>query len=210
MRRTALSASGLLWLWPLWSSPPHFAVAETDGSSRCSSSDQECSSWESSPGQTTLRQLRRQRKCDARDEDEERPLYTHEDWQRLRRLYRDQGGTTVEYPEGEVESHVPPGFVPPMVARQTADGKGRGIFATRDIAKGEMTYGGKHNYAFFPTGEAFRRFIGALSDSEACDVMMWAWPQVGLYEKGSRASASLLFFASSPKISRFSADDLNR
>mmetsp|Transcript_27992 Transcript_27992/g.66703 ORF Transcript_27992/g.66703 Transcript_27992/m.66703 type:complete len:146 (-) Transcript_27992:80-517(-) len=64
-----------------------------------------------------------------------------------------------------------------MVARQTADGKGRGVFATRDIAKGEMTYGGKDNYAFFSTGEAFRRFLGALPDGEACDVIMWAWTQ---------------------------------
>ncbi|EJK49640.1 hypothetical protein THAOC_31462, partial [Thalassiosira oceanica] len=164
-----------------------FAVAENGGSSSCSSSasDQECSRDSDAIGESsrsrgpTLRQLERQRRCDAQ-EDEERHIYTQEDWERLRRLYRDQGGTTVEYPEGEVMSVAPPGFVPPMVARQTADGKGRGIFATRNITKGSMTYGGKDNYAFFSTGEAFRRFVGALSDSEACDVMMWAWPQVNM------------------------------
>ncbi|EJK62183.1 hypothetical protein THAOC_17214 [Thalassiosira oceanica] len=123
----------------------------------------------------TLRQLERQRKCNARDGDE-RPLYTDEDWERLRRLYREAGvGATVEFPEGA--SAAPPGFVPPMVAGQTADGKGRGVFATRDIAKGEMTYGGMDNYAYFSTGEAYRTFIGALSDAEACDVMMWSWTQ---------------------------------
>jgi len=163
-------------------------VAENDGSSSCSSSDQECSRdndgiGEGSRGRAsrrgrrgpTLRQLERQRKCNAHDGGE-RPLYTDEDWERLRRLYREVGvGATVEFPEGA--SAAPPGFVPPMVARQTADGKGRGVFATRDIAKGEMTYGGKDNYAFFSTGEAFRRFLGALPDGEACDVIMWAWTQ---------------------------------
>ncbi|EJK62318.1 hypothetical protein THAOC_17076 [Thalassiosira oceanica] len=187
MRRTAPSC--LSWfLLSLLLSSPHFAVAENDGSSSCSSSDQECSRdndgiGEGSRGRAsrrgrrgpTLRQLERQRKCNAHDGGE-RPLYTDEDWERLRRLYREVGvGATVEFPEGA--SAAPPGFVPPMVARQTADGKGRGVFATRDIAKGEMTYGGKDNYAFFSTGEAFRRFLGALPDGEACDVIMWAWTQ---------------------------------
>ena len=181
MRRTALSGFLLLLSIPL--SVEELSVEENGGSSSCSSSDQECSRddvgiGESSRGQT-LRQLKRQRKCDVQDDGEERPIYTQEDWERLRRIYRDQGGTAVEYPEDEVVSVAPPGFVAPMIAKQTSDGKGRGIFATRDIAKGSMTYGGKENYAFFSTGEAFRRFIGALSDSEACDVMMWAWPQVG-------------------------------
>jgi len=101
-----------------------------------------------------------------------RPLYTEEDWERFRQVYKDTGGGTID-----VETEVPDDFVPPMRSGETTDGKGRGVFATRDIQRGERTYGGKKNFAFFRDGPSYRTFLDLLSDTEACDVMMWAWTQ---------------------------------
>ena len=54
---------------------------------------------------------------------------------------------------------------------------GRGAFATRDIRKGELIHAGLANYAIFRDGPSYRRFLGALSDEEACDVLLWTWTQ---------------------------------
>ena len=50
-----------------------------------------------------------------------------------------------------VAAHAVPGgyFVPPLRAGHTADGKGRGAFATRDLRWGERTYGGAGHFAAF-------------------------------------------------------------
>ena len=75
-------------------------------------------------------------------------------------------------------------FIPPFKSDYTTDNKGRGIFATRYIQKGEMTYGGKKNYAFFSSGDEYRRFINELTNEEACDIMMWTWPQRNMGRDG--------------------------
>lgn len=117
---------------------------------------------------------------------EGRPLYAEEDWRHFRRIYKDTGGGTIA-----VDAAVPAGFVPPMRAGHTADGKGRGVFAARDLRRGERTYGGKEHYAFFRDGPSYRRFLAALSDAAACDVMMWAWTQTA-QEGATRAPLVLL------------------
>lgn len=117
----------------------------------------------------TIEQMRRSRNCQTYST-EVRPLYTEEDWRRFRRIYTDTGGGTIA-----VDAPEPAGFVPPMRSGQTTDGKGRGVFATRDLRRGERTYGGKRNFAFFRDGPSYRAFLAALADGEACDVMMWAW-----------------------------------
>merc|ERR1719203_2109927 len=107
---------------------------------------------------------------------EGRRLYTEEDWQRLFQIYKDQGGKTVNI---HISTEVPDGFVPPARPGQTTNGKGRGLFAARDIKRGEMTYGPKRpfRYAYWRNGTSYRTFIDALSDEEACDVMMWTWTE---------------------------------
>ena len=125
----------------------------------------------------TLKQLKQLKKCSSLQNP--RPLYTSQDWQRLQSIYKSLGGGTVDYsgtvdyPESDVELD----FIPPFKSDYTTDNKGRGIFATRYIQKGEMTYGDKKNYAFFSSGDEYRRFINKVTDEEACDIMMWSWPQ---------------------------------
>ena len=107
-----------------------------------------------------------------------RPLYTQEDWQRLRQIYEDQGGAKIKY-----QKEPPADFRPPMRPGQTTDGKGRGLFATRDIKRGEMTYAGVEHYAFFRDAASYRRFLEALTDHEACDVIMWSWTQETMWQR---------------------------
>jgi hypothetical protein len=35
-------------------------------------------------------------------------------------------------------------------------------------------------YIYFRTGRAYRRFVGALDDGEACDVLRWTWPETDI------------------------------
>jgi len=117
------------------------------------------------------------------------PIYTEEEWQQFRQLWVDQGGKNAEkyYKKSDKRrSKAPPDFVPPFKAGQTKDGKGRGVFATRDIKKGEMTYGGTKNYIFFTTGHDYRRFLDAFDDETACDLMKFTWPQEGIGPRGER------------------------
>jgi len=113
-------------------------------------------------------------------------IYTEEEWAYFRKVWRDQGGQdpSKQYKRGDKRSsRAPPDLVPPFKAGQTKDGKGRGVFATRDIKKGEMTYGGTKNYIFFTTGHDYRRFLDAFDDETACDLMKFTWPQRGLGPK---------------------------
>ena len=140
----------------------------------------------------TLTQLKQLKGCSTLQTP--RPLYTPQDWQRLQTIYKSLGGGTVDY-SGTVdypESEAPHDFIPPFKSGYTSDNKGRGIFATRYIRKGEMTYGGKKNYAFFSSGEEYRRFLNELTDEEACDIMMWSWPQRDMGRDGSTMIVVLL------------------
>ena len=105
------------------------------------------------------------------------PIYTDEQWEYFRKIWRAQGGKNKYKKDDSRRSRAPPDFVPPYKAGQTKDGKGRGVFATRDIKKGEMTYGGTKSYIFFTTGHDYRRFLDALDDETACDLMKFTWPQ---------------------------------
>lgn len=139
---------------------------------------------------TTLKQIYDARNCESylaqtdqngkRIDSKSLPIYTEEQWQQFRQLWVKQGGKNVEkiYKKSDKRrSKAPPDFVPPFKAGQTSDGKGRGVFATRDIKKGEMIYGLSKNYIFFKSGNDYRRFLDALDDEKACDLMKFTWPQ---------------------------------
>jgi hypothetical protein len=144
----------------------------------------------------TLKQIYDARNCESylaqNDEDGQRidskslPIYTEEQWASFRKLWRDQGGKNAEdyYKASDKRrSKAPPDFIPPVRVGHTQDGKGRGVFAARDIKKGEMTYGLSKNYIFFKSGHEFRRFLDALDDEKACDMMKFTWPQGGIGKK---------------------------
>ena len=141
----------------------------------------------------TLKQIYKARRCDSyhtqtnvngeRTDSKSLPIYTEEQWARMRKVWRDQGHINpyenVPLGDRRRRSEVPQDFVPPFQAGQTRDGKGRGIFATRDIKRGEMTYGGASNYIFFHNGGDYRKYLNAFDDQTACDIMKFVWPQRG-------------------------------
>ena len=146
----------------------------------------------------TLKQMYNLRNCESslatydeatgkRIDSKSLPIYTEEQWEYFRKIWRAQGGQDVskQYKKNDRRrSHAPPDLVPPFKAGQTKDGKGRGVFATRDIKKGEMIYGSTKNYIFFTTGHDYRRFLDALDDETACDIMKFTWPQKNIGPKG--------------------------
>ena len=144
------------------------------------------SKWVSKPP-PTLKQMYKSRNCDsylaqttADGERNDSKLYTEELWAYFRKIWREQGGKdpTKEYDSDDGRRSIaPPDFVPPFKAGQTKDGKGRGIFATRDIKKGELTYGGSKHYIFFTSGHDYRKFLDVFDDETACDIMKFTWPQ---------------------------------
>lgn len=67
---------------------------------------------------------------------------------------------------------------PPYHAKQSSsDGKGRGLFATRYIHKGELVHDGPRSSVSFPNAMSYRRLITNLPRNIACDVTEWAWTQ---------------------------------
>eukprot|EP00527_Entomoneis_sp_CCMP2396_P007610 CAMPEP_0198137426 /NCGR_PEP_ID=MMETSP1443-20131203/905_1 /TAXON_ID=186043 /ORGANISM="Entomoneis sp., Strain CCMP2396" /LENGTH=266 /DNA_ID=CAMNT_0043798835 /DNA_START=86 /DNA_END=886 /DNA_ORIENTATION=- len=104
-----------------------------------------------------------------------RPLYNETTWGLLRETYQRQ----------HVWEILNVNFVPRYYAAQTRD-KGRGVFASRDIKKGEIVCSGSSNYAVFHSGSSYRKFVFALPADSACDAMEWSWVE-SQWENGEAA-----------------------
>ena len=82
--------------------------------------------------------------------------------------------------EEEVEELV--AIPPPYYAKQS-EGKGRGLFASRNIQKGELVHNGDVSDLIFPgTGSniaiKWKEFVFSLPRNLACDVTDWHWMQM--------------------------------
>ena len=69
--------------------------------------------------------------------------------------------------------------------------RGRGLFASRDIKKGELVHDGNKSDIQFPSdddGLAWRRLVFNLPRNKACDVIDWSWTaQTEKYNTAKRA-----------------------
>ena len=74
--------------------------------------------------------------------------------------------------------------VPPSYYAKSSPGKGRGVFASRDIAEGELVHDGTHSDVVFPHAIAWRRFVFSLPNHMACDSTEWHWMQN--FERGGK------------------------
>eukprot|EP00535_Pseudo-nitzschia_heimii_P012849 CAMPEP_0197194682 /NCGR_PEP_ID=MMETSP1423-20130617/29693_1 /TAXON_ID=476441 /ORGANISM="Pseudo-nitzschia heimii, Strain UNC1101" /LENGTH=135 /DNA_ID=CAMNT_0042648143 /DNA_START=390 /DNA_END=794 /DNA_ORIENTATION=+ len=66
-------------------------------------------------------------------------------------------------------------FQVPFEVRQSA-GKGRGIFAMKEIRKGELLYDFSQSAQFKKASE-FAEFLRIIRPDLACDVLMWSYVQ---------------------------------
>jgi len=101
-----------------------------------------------------------------------KPLPTEEVWQHFRKMYiaivnknavfNDPISPTLGYTLGRKGA---PPFYPGHGIR------GRGLFSSRDIRKGELIHDGTKSDISFPSGMAWRDYIFALPRKEACDMI---------------------------------------
>ena len=127
----------------------------------------------------TLVEMKQSRSCDVIFSSQ-RPLYKEDDWQYLRDLWSSPQQEKRNYKIIKTKNNNNnTKFISPIQSGQTIDGKGRGLFATRYIKRGEMTYNGGwgDHLIKFQNGQSYRKFVYAIEDDGmACDVMLWTYP----------------------------------
>ena len=117
--------------------------------------------------------------CNEHLNDYTKPLPTMEDWETMLEAYN-----KVVDPTYKFDDEIPPtqGYrlnkdgAPPYYAK-LSPGKGRGLFATRDIQKGEIVHDGSKSDVVFPNETAWRRFMFVLPRKMACDTAEWTFTQ---------------------------------
>ena len=107
---------------------------------------------------------------------------TLEYWQTLRDVYNSEVDSSFAF-----DDPVPPtqGFTlnengPPPYYADISPGKGRGLFASRDIKEGELVdgiEGGSKADMIFTTADVLRRYLLALPEPMACDVLEWTYTE---------------------------------
>ena len=131
-----------------------------------------------------FRQIRNHFKCDMFDRVLKPP--SMKKWQMILDAYNKEVDSSYKF-----DQIVPPtaGYVfdevghqygegnPPFSARSTKMGTHRGLFATWDIRKGEVIHNGSASDVVFPDAMAYRRFVFALPQRAACDMIDWTWTQ---------------------------------
>ena len=120
--------------------------------------------------------------CRRRAKDKTKAMHTEEDWkvfietyERTNRNYSfdDPVKPTEGYSIDDEHNIQPwrPGY---------SDHGGRGLFASRDLKKGELVHVGANSDVIVPDADTFREyifFLGAISVEKACDMLSWCWTQ---------------------------------
>mmetsp|Transcript_21968 Transcript_21968/g.46355 ORF Transcript_21968/g.46355 Transcript_21968/m.46355 type:complete len:277 (+) Transcript_21968:214-1044(+) len=116
---------------------------------------------------------------DCRGRDKSQPLHSLEEWQFMRRKYNEVVDASVKFDDA-----IPPtlgytlsGGSPPPFYAKLSPGKGRGLFASREINEGELIHIGGKSAVTFPNGMSWRMFVFSLPRDLACDIAMWSWTQ---------------------------------
>ncbi|KAL7527481.1 hypothetical protein ACHAXR_001979 [Thalassiosira sp. AJA248-18] len=142
-------------------------------------------------------------KCYAHGRDQTKQLLTIDEWNFLRKRWNEVVDNTTTFDDGvpptEGYSHevnnttmfddrVPQGYShkygggrggvgPPPYYAKHSKGKGRGLFASRDIKKDELVHDGTKDTVVFPDGKSFRRYAFSLPRRYACELIHWKWTQ---------------------------------
>jgi hypothetical protein len=93
---------------------------------------------------------------------------------------RRRGGNQLHCDHGPTINLVAPlgsGFRKAVQAKQTDDGKGRGVYAAERIRRGELVWTSTSATARFPSGALYRQFLAIIPSDLACDVLQWAYVQ---------------------------------
>ncbi len=130
-------------------------------------------------------------KCESYANDIKKPLPTLAEWNHLRRKYKElvgvefgknfdedpvqptEGYTLTTEKAGLLRGSVP---VPPPYYADRGE-RGRGLFAKRDIKKGELVHDGTDSDIVFPDALSWRQLIFSLEREMACSLVDWTWTQ---------------------------------
>jgi hypothetical protein len=140
--------------------------------------------------------------CQQRSKDMNKPLPTLDDWNFMRRTYTqivdknqlwgnedDAAAANDDDDDDTKKKHVDlvpptlgysiyPGIpIPPPYYAKLSPRKGRGLFASRTIHKGELVHDGTINDVIFPSSLKFREYVFSLPRNFACDAAEWIWMQ---------------------------------
>ena len=117
--------------------------------------------------------------CSGYLKDRTKPLPTMEYWETMLEAYNQVVDPTYKF-----DPDIPPtqGYrlnedgAPPYYAKLSL-GKGRGLFASRDIQKGEIVHNGTKSDVVFPNETSWKRFMFAMPRKMACDNAEWSFTQ---------------------------------
>lgn len=134
--------------------------------------------WE----QYTYDDIREHFNCRMRSKDNNKPLPSIDDWTLIRQTYTEVVDSTKNWDEDVVPPTLgyslrPDVSVPPPYYAMFSPGKGRGLFASRFIKKGELVHDGTVSDVVFASGMAWRTFVFSLPRNFACDCTDWHWMQ---------------------------------
>ena len=130
--------------------------------------------WES----YTVDQMYEHYGCKAQQSAVKEPIPSLAQWLFLRKQYKEYVDDTIVFDDPVSptlgysfdESHNPPPFY-----AKVDPGRGRGLYASRDIKKFEVVHHWSGHDVIFPDAYAFRQFVFSLPKSMACSVVDWAW-----------------------------------
>jgi hypothetical protein len=132
----------------------------------------------------TLGELRKYYACSEYAKDQTKTLPTLEDWMFLKKQYReliDDKPVILDSPVSPQEGYSfglsDDGETPPPYYADRSEGKGRGLFASRRIKRGELVHDGPRSNVMFPDAASFRLLVVSLPRKTACDITEWAWTQ---------------------------------
>jgi len=125
-------------------------------------------------------------RCHGYLSDRTKPLPTMEDWETMLKAYNQVVDPTYKF-----DPEIPPtqGYRlnedgPPPYYAKLSLGKGRGLFASRDIQEGEIVHNGTKSDVVFPNETSWKRFMFAMPRKMACDNAEWSFTQQ--FEKDGR------------------------
>jgi len=131
--------------------------------------------WES----YTYEEIGQHFNCNEQSHDVPRDMYTVDDWYYLQDMIKEHVDSSVTFDDDVLPTEgysLSNGEPTPFYAKHT-EGKGRGLYATRDIKSGELVHDGEDTNSdiVFPDALSFRRLLFNLPKLQACDMMEWPW-----------------------------------
>jgi len=102
-----------------------------------------------------------------------RPVHSDATWLQLRNAYKKVVGSS----NSTVDLHSSKSGFNVKIKAEQAEGKGRGVYITEPVKKGQLVWTATKQSARFKDGSSYKEFLFTIPVDLACDVMQWAYVQ---------------------------------